>query len=39
MIHAIPRGMTEVLFMSFITVSNKRLNMDPLEITGVKMKF
>jgi hypothetical protein len=39
MIHAIPWGMTEVLFMSFITVSNKRLNMGPLEITGIKMKF
>jgi len=39
MIHAMPWGMAEVLFLSFITVSSKRLNMSPLEITGIKMKF
>jgi hypothetical protein len=36
MIHAIAQGMAEVLFMSFITVIRKRLNMGPLEITGIK---
>jgi len=39
MIHAIAWGMKEVLFMSFITVSSKRLSMGPLEIIGKKVKF
>jgi hypothetical protein len=39
-IHAIGWGMTEFLFMSFITVNSKRLNMGPLEVIGKKkMKF